>query len=355
VIDLRSDTVTRPSDAMRKVMYVAEVGDDVYNDDPTVTRLEHMTAELLDKAAAMFVPSGTQSNLCALLAHCNRGDEYIVGQHAHAYRYEAGGAAVLGGIQPQPLDFEADGSIDLAAVQDAIKPDDPHFVRTKLLCLENTRDGMVVPQDYMERAAKFASDRDLGVHLDGARLWNAAVWHQVEPAELVRPFDSVSVCLSKGMGAPIGSVLVGPNELIAEARWYRKMLGGAMRQAGVIAAAGIYAIENNRHRIIDDHHNARLLASLLNEIEGVEAAYDEAQTNMVWVEFQRNVDHLAERLSEENIKVTVRTLSGSDGDNSDPVLAGADIPSRGIARLVTHLDVCTDDIRTVAKAVAAGY
>ena len=338
VIDLRSDTVTRPTAAMRKAMYEAEVGDDVYNDDPTVARLEHITAELLDKPAAMFVSSGTQSNLCALLSHCDRGDEYIVGQHAHTYRYEAGGAAVLGSIQPQPLDFEADGSLDLDAVRDAVKPDDPHFARTKLLCLENTRDGLVVPQEYMERAGSFASDHGLSLHLDGARLWNAAAWHQVEPAELVRPFDSISVCLSKGMGAPIGSVLVGSDGLIAEARRYRKMLGGAMRQVGVIAAASIFAIEHHRYRLVDDHRNAQLLADLLNEIEGVDAAYDDAQTNMVFVEFERDVAHLAERLLAEGVTATIRTLS-----------------SGGAARLVTHLDVSTDDVEAAAKAIAVAY
>lgn len=323
---------------MRKAMYEAEVGDDVYDDDPTVAKLERMTAELLGKPAAMFVPSGTQSNLCAVLAHCGRGDEYIVGQHAHMYRYEAGGAAVLGGIQPQPLDFEADGSLDLAVVGDAIKPDDPHFAKTRLLCLENTRDGMVVPQDYLERAGIFAAERNLKFHLDGARLWNAAAWQQVEPADLVRPFDSVSVCFSKGMGAPIGSVLLGSDDLIDAARRYRKMLGGAMRQSGVVAAASIHAIEHHRYRLIDDHHNARLLATLLNELDGVDAAYGEAQTNMVFVDFERDVKHLAERLADEGVAVTVRAFS--DG---------------GAARLVTHLDVTSDDVETAAKAIAAAY
>jgi len=355
VIDLRSDTVTRPTPTMRKAMYEAEVGDDVYNDDPTVTRLEHMTAELLAKPAAMFASSGTQSNLCALLAHCERGDEYIVGQYAHVYREEAGGAAVLGSIQPQPLDFETDGSIDLAAVEDAIKPDDAHFARTKLLCLENTRDGLVISQEYVQRAARLVADRGLGFHLDGARVWNAAAWHQVEPAELVRSFDSVSVCLSKGLGAPIGSVLVGSSDLVAEARRYRKMLGGAMRQVGIIAAAGIHALEHHRERLVEDHQNARLLADLLNEIDGVDAAYGETQTNMVFVDFERDVAHLAERLLAENIKVSIQVLPGDRTDDADPALTPAGVQGSGVARLVTHLDVNTDDIKTVAKAIAAAY
>ena len=323
---------------MRQAMFEAEVGDDVYSDDPTVNRLEGLTAELLDKEAAMFVSSGTQSNLCALLAHCQRGDEFIVGQTAHTYRYEAGGAAVLGSIQPQPLEFEPDGSIDLGAVEAAIKPDNIHFAQTRLFCLENTRDGAVVPQDYIEAAGRFAATKGLGFHLDGARLWNAAVWHGVEPAELVRPFDSVSVCLSKGLGAPVGSVLVGSAELIDEARRYRKMLGGAMRQAGVIAAAGIYALENHRERLTDDHDNARLLAGLLDAIDGVDAAFLDAQTNMVFATFERDVSGLEESLKAEGLLVTVH-----------PQTVG------GTARLVAHLDVSTDDIETVAKAIAAVY
>lgn len=330
--------MTRPSPGMRQAMFDADVGDDVYSDDPTVHRLEGLVAELLGKQAAVFVSSGTQGNLCALLAHCRRGDEFIVGQGAHTYRYEAGGAAVLGSIQPQPLDFEPDGSIDLGAVEAAIKPDDIHFARTRLLCLENTRDGAVVPQDYIEEAGRFAASKGLGLHLDGARLWNAAVWHGVEPAELVGPFDSVSVCLSKGLGAPVGSVLAGSAELIDEARRYRKMLGGAMRQVGVIAAAGIYALEHNRERLINDHDNASLLAELLNEIEGVDAVFSNSQTNMVFATFERDVSRLEESLKAEGLLVTVSTA-----------------PQGGSSRLVAHLDVSTDDIETVAKAIATLY
>jgi len=345
VIDLRSDTVTRPTPAMRAAMHEAEVGDDVYGDDPTVHRLEETVADLLGKEAAVYVSSGTQSNLCALLAHCSRGDEYIVGRTAHAYRSEGGGAAVLGSIQPEPLPFEADGSIDLDAVEATIKPDNHHFARTRLFSLENTKDGKVVPQDYIERAADVAKRHSLGFHLDGARLWNAAAHHGVEPGALVGSFDSVSVCLSKGMGAPVGSVLVGSSELIAEARKYRKMLGGGMRQAGVIAAAGLHAVEHHRHRMVDDHANAEHLASLLNEIDGISAAYGPTQTNMVFTTFERDASHLEAALAASDIVVGINPLYA-------PGQEGA---SGGSARLVTHLDVDRAGVERVAEAVAAAY
>ncbi len=209
VLDLRSDTVTRPTPAMRQAMAKAEVGDDVYGDDPTVIRLQNLAAEMLDKEAALFLPSGTQSNLCALLSHCQRGDEYIVGQHAHTYKYEGGGAAVLGSIQPQPLDFEPDGSLDLEQVKACIKPDDPHYARTRLLCLENTQAGKVLPLDYLADAREFSDQHGLGLHLDGARVFNASVKLRVPVADITRSFDSISFCLSKGLCAPVGSVLCG--------------------------------------------------------------------------------------------------------------------------------------------------
>ncbi|MCW5622370.1 MAG: low-specificity L-threonine aldolase, partial [Burkholderiales bacterium] len=259
-IDLRSDTVTRPTPGMRAAMAAAEVGDDVYGEDPTVNRLEVLAAGLLGKEAALFVPTGTQSNLLGVMAHCERGDEYLVGQQAHTYKYEGGGAAVLGSIQPQPLEFEPDGSLDLERAAAAIKPDDSHFARTRLLCLENTQGGKVLALDYLERAHAFARAHGLGLHLDGARLFNAAVEQGVPVGEIARWFDTVSVCLSKGLGAPVGSVLCGSAGHIAKARRWRKVLGGGMRQAGVLAAAGIYALENHIERLAEDHANARRLA-----------------------------------------------------------------------------------------------
>ena len=279
-IDLRSDTVTRPSAAMRAAMAAAEVGDDVYGEDPTVNRLEALVADQFGMEAALFVPSGTQGNLLGVMSHCERGDEYIVGQQAHTYRYEGGGAAVLGSIQPQPLEFEADGTLDLDRVAAAIKPDDTHFARTRLLCLENTQDGKALPLDYLQRAHDFARRHGLGLHLDGARLFNAVVAQQVEAREIARLFDTVSVCLSKGLGAPVGSVLAGSRAHIAKARRWRKVLGGGMRQAGILAAAGIYALEHNVERLAEDHDHAQLLASLLSRIDGIRV--EPAQTNMVF-------------------------------------------------------------------------
>ncbi|MDH3693981.1 MAG: low-specificity L-threonine aldolase, partial [Gammaproteobacteria bacterium] len=260
MIDLRSDTVTRPTVTMRAAMAEAEVGDDVYGEDPTVNRLEQLAAEKLGKEAAVFAASGTQTNLIALLAHCERGDEYIVGQTAHTYKYEGGGAAVLGSIQPQPLDFGLDGSLDLDKVKSVIKEDDSHFAKTRLLCLENTQGGKVLPLDYLAAARTFVNQHGLGLHLDGARLFNAAVGLGVPAVEVAQHFDTVSICLSKGLGAPVGSLLVGSNELIERARRWRKVVGGGMRQAGVLAAAGIEALEHHVDRLQEDHDNASSLA-----------------------------------------------------------------------------------------------
>ena len=327
-IDLRSDTVTRPSPEMRAAMAAAEVGDDVYGEDPTVNRLEAIAAERLRTEAALFVCSGTQSNLLALLAHCERGDEYIVGQQAHTYKFEGGGAAVVGSIQPQPLDFEPDGSLDLGKVAAAIKPDDPHFARTRLLCLENTQGGRVLPLDYLARAGEFATRKRLALHLDGARIFNAAVHLGVSVTEISRPFDSVSVCLSKGLGAPVGSVLCGSRALVARARRWRKVLGGGMRQAGVLAAAGIHALARNVERLAEDHENARLLAEGLAGIDGLGVA--PVQTNMVYVTVApgRSAplrEHLATR--------------------------GMFVRGEGTIRLVTHLDVDRSDVARFVGAV----
>ena len=329
VIDLRSDTVSTPSDEMRAAMAAAEVGDDVWGDDPTVKQLEAYAAELLGKQAAMYVSSGTQSNLCGILAHCGRGDEYIVGANAHAYKYEAGGAAVLGSVQPQPVAMLENGLLDLEQVAAVVKPDDPHFARSKLLCLENTHDGKVQSVAEMHAAAAVAERAGLGLHLDGARVWNAIAALDVAPAELVEPFDTVSVCLSKGLGAPIGSILVGSAELVDEARKWRKMLGGAMRQVGVIAAAGLYALEHNRKRVIDDHTNAAALAAGLGDIDGVEVTG--CSTNMVFVR-----------------------MPVEDGGAFQSALAahGVQVSMHGPStRLVTHIDIAESDIGTAIDAV----
>jgi len=329
-IDLRSDTVTRPSAEMRAAMAEADVGDDVYGEDPTVNHLEALAAQMLGKEAALFVVSGTQGNLLGVMAHCERGDEYVVGQQGHTYKYEGGGAAVLGSIQPQPLDFEADGTLDLARVAAAIKPDDPHFARTRLLCLENTQGGRALPLEYLARAHDFARTHKLSLHLDGARVFNAAVKQRIDVREISRCFDTVSMCLSKGLGAPVGSMLCGSRDLIAKARRWRKVLGGGMRQAGVLAAAGIYALQNNVARLEQDHENARELANALRSVEAVKADYAAAQTNMVYASVEPT---LAEPL---------RQFLKQRG-----ILIGGGNP----VRLVLHMDVSREDVHTVAAAM----
>ena len=330
MIDLRSDTVTRPTAAMRAAMAAAEVGDDVFGDDPTVNALQSRIAVLLGKEAALFMPSGTQSNLCALMSHCQRGDEYLVGQLAHTYRYEGGGAAVLGSIQPQPLAQQADGSLALADIEAAIKPDDAHFARTRLLALENTWGGQVLPQSYVEAATALAHARGLATHLDGARLFNAAVASGVPVDEIARGFDSVSVCFSKGLGAPVGSALVGSQDLIARARRIRKMLGGGMRQAGVLAAAALHALDHHVERLAQDHANASRLAEGLAGLPGVSVA--PPQTNIVFVDLDpRRTAGVVERLRAAGVLCT------------------------GLyrLRLVTHLDVSADDIEQALRVLRA--
>src|SRR6185369_16196820 len=289
-IDLRSDTVTRPSPGMREAMAAAEVGDDVFGDDPTVNRLQEILAARFGMEAGLFFPSGTQSNLAAVMAHCHRGEEVILGQDAHTYCHEAGGAAVLGSIHPQPLDNEPDGTLDLAKVEAAIKPDDSHYAITRLLALENTVGGKVIGRPYLAEAIALARRHDLSTHLDGARIFNAAVKLGMPVKDLCAGFDTVSVCLSKGLGAPAGTVLVGGREFIARAKRARKILGGGMRQAGVIAAAGLYALENNVARLAEDHANAERLAKGLREAGfGVEGPH----TNMIFVKVPAGMeDHL---------------------------------------------------------------
>jgi len=281
-IDLRSDTVTRPTPAMRDAIARAEVGDDVYGEDPTVNALQQRLAGDLGFETGLFVPSGTQSNLLALMAHCQRGDEYIVGMDAHTYKYEGGGAAVLGSIQPQPLPQASDGTLPLDAVERAIKPDDAHFARTRLLCLENTWHGRALPQDYLSAARALCDRHGLSLHLDGARLYNAAVSQGVAARTIAAPFDSVSVCLSKGLGAPVGSVLLGARTLIDEARRLRKMAGGGMRQSGLLAAAALYALDHNVTRLADDHARAARLAEALRDLPGIEVVGQ--HTNMVFID-----------------------------------------------------------------------
>lgn len=328
IIDLRSDTVTQPTAGMREAMLAAELGDDVYGEDPTVNRLEQRLAQQLGFAAALFVPTGTMSNLLGLMAHCERGDEYVVGQQAHTYKYEGGGAAVLGSIQPQPLDMELDGSLDLARVEAAIKQDDFHFARTRLLALENTMQGKVLPLEYLAAARAFTRDKGLALHLDGARLFNAAVRQNVEASEITRHFDSVSVCLSKGLGAPVGSVLCGSEALIGKARRLRKMVGGGMRQAGVLAAAGLYALDHQVERLVEDHANADCLAAGLRELG---YSVEPVQTNMIYVQIGERAGELKAFCAKRGIRLSAA-----------PRL-----------RMVTHLDVGAGAVGQVIEAFAA--
>ena len=328
-IDLRSDTVTRPTAAMRAAMLAAEVGDDVYGDDPTVNALQDRLAADLGFEAGLFLPSGTQSNLVAVMAHCARGDEYIVGMDAHTYKYEGGGAAVLGSIQPQPIPQAGDGTLPLDAVERAIKPDDAHFARSRLLCLENTWHGRPLPLDYLARARALCDRHGLGLHLDGARLYNAAIACGVEARAIARHFDSVSVCLSKGLGAPVGSVLVGSRALVDVARRWRKVTGGGMRQAGILAAAGLHALDHHVARLADDHARAARLATMLESLGGIS---DVAQhTNMVFVTVPR------ERLPRLHAATEAARVRLSIGD--DPRL-----------RLVLHLDVHDAALERIADA-----
>ena len=331
-IDLRSDTVTRPTPAMREAMARAEVGDDVYGEDPTVNALQQRLADELGFDAGLFVPSGTQSNLLALMAHCQRGDEYLVGMEAHTYKYEGGGAAVLGSIQPQPLLQAADGTLPLDAVERAIKPHDPHFARSRLLCLENTWHGRVLPLAYLREARALCDRRGLALHLDGARLYNAAVASGVPVGTIARQFDSVSVCLSKGLGAPVGSVLLGTHALIDEARRWRKVAGGGMRQAGILAAAGLHALDHHVARLADDHARAATLADALRELPGLVVAGQ--YSNMLFIEVPvERLEALTRQMEAAQVKLSI---------GSTPSI-----------RLVTHLDVDDDGVQRTVDALRA--
>ena len=330
-VDLRSDTVTSPTPAMRAAMAEAEVGDDVFGDDPSVNALQERIASLLGKEAALFVPSGTQSNLVAIMSHCGRGDEYLVGQMAHTYRWEGGGAAVLGSVQPQPIEHQPDGTLALAAIEAAIKPDDSHFARTRLLCLENTIGGKVLQMDYVEAATALARRRGLSTHLDGARLFNAAVAlggdGRSQARAIAAHFDSVSVCFSKGLGAPVGSALVGSRAFIRAAHRWRKMLGGGMRQAGVLAAAALHALDHHVDRLAEDHANAARLAEGLRGLPGL--TIEPPQTNIVFAD-----------------------LVGEGAAGLMDHLKARGVLATGLYRLrfVTHLDV---DAAGVDRAIAA--
>ncbi len=287
-IDLRSDTVTHPTPAMRRAMAEAEVGDDVYGEDPTVGRLEEMAAERMGKQAALFVPSGTMANLAAILAHCGRGEEVILGDVSHTFLYEAGGSAAVAGVHPRTLPNLRDGTLDLAAIEEAIRPDDPNHPVTRLICLENTHNrcgGSVLSVEYTRRVGELASRHGLRLHLDGARIFNAAVALGVPARELADPVDSVSFCLSKALCAPVGSLLCGDEAFIGRARRARKLLGGGMRQAGILAAAGIVALEEMVDRLAEDHARARRLAEVLRELPGLSLEWDPPPTNMLYLRF----------------------------------------------------------------------
>ncbi len=314
--------MTKPTDSMRKDMAQADVGDDVYGEDPTVNLLEKTTAQMTGMEAGLFCTSGTQSNLLALMSHCNRGDEYIVGQLAHTYRYEGGGAAVLGSIQPQPLDLEPDGTLDLGKAAQFIKPDDFHFAKTRLLCLENTHGGKVLPMDYLAEARAFVDAHNLLLHLDGARVFNAAVKLNLPVDKITRHFDTVSCCLSKGLGAPVGSVLCGPKDFIQKARRWRKVLGGGMRQAGILAAAGLHALEHHVTRLEQDHDNARRLAAGLAKINGIDLDPWDVQTNILFTDIKGDISKLYQHLKAERILIN----------------------QSNHLRLVTHLDITPQDI-----------
>lgn len=332
-IDLRSDTVTRPSKGMLAAMMAAPVGDDVYGEDPTVNELEALAAGMLGTEAALYCSSGTQSNLLGLLTHCQRGDEYIVGQNAHTYLYEGGGAAVFGSIQPQPLALEPDGTLDLEKAKALIKPDNYHFAKTRLLCLENTHNGKALPLEYLEKARQFTRDHDLKLHLDGARIFNAATQSNCPVTQITQHADTISCCLSKGLGAPVGSVLCGTKEDITTARRWRKVLGGGMRQAGIIAAAGIYALKNNIDRLEQDHANALSLARRLNDLDHISIDMSDVQTNIVFVRIDGDIHELCRHLKDQNILI----------NEANPT------------RMVTHLDISAEDIERVIEAVESFF
>lgn len=335
MIDVRSDTVTRPSDKMRAAMAGAAVGDDVYGDDPTVNELQEFAADLLGHEASLFMPTGTQSNLVALLTHCQRGDEYIAGADAHTYKYEGGGAAALGGIQPQTVPFGADGGIDLADVAAVLKEDDVHFARSRLLCLENSQHGRVQTMSSMQEAQAFTRQHGMRLHLDGARMANAAVSLGASLKDIAQCFDSVSLCLSKGLGAPVGSLLFGDKAFVGQALRWRKMTGGGMRQAGILAAAGRIALTDGVARLQEDHDNATYLAAQLASVKGINVRQGWTQTNMVWLDFEEDCG---------------AALSAAAKESS--ILLSA---YGRTCRLVTHCDIGRADLDRLASVISGFF
>jgi len=337
-IDLRSDTVTLPTEAMRKAMASAKLGDDVFGEDPTVRRLESLAAEMTGKEAALLVPSGTMANLISLLTHCGRGDEVILGDQAHIFYYEQGGSAAVGGIHPRTVANRMDGTLDLAAVENALRGDDLHFPRSRLIAVENTHNrcsGSPLPPSYLQAVADLAAEHGLSVHMDGARIFNAAVALGVPVAALAEPVDSLSFCLSKGLSAPVGSLICGRGALIQAARRNRKLLGGGMRQAGVIAAAGIVALTEMTDRLVEDHDNARRLAEGIGSMRKARIDLERIKTNIVYVELDPEGPTAAE---------TVGPL----------VAAGVRVGATGPRqfRAVTHYGITAGDIETALKAFA---
>jgi len=338
VVDLRSDTLTRPTPAMSRAMAAADVGDDVFGEDPTVNKLEQMAAERMGKKAALFVASGTMGNLVSLLAHCARGEEIILGSFAHTFYFEQGGSAAVGGIHPRTLPNQPDGTLTLSDIEGAIRPDNVHFPRTRLIVLENTHNlcgGHPLDIDYMRAVGDIARRHSLKIHVDGARFFNAAVALDVPAAKLAADADSVSFCLSKGLAAPVGSVVCGNHNFIAEARRARKILGGGMRQAGVLAAAGIVALNEMIDRLADDHANARKLAQGLAEMPGVSIDPSQIHTNIVYFEINRE-------------DLTVEELVKRLGDNGARMLP----VGPGRIRAVTHYHISSDDIDYVLGVFA---
>ncbi|HBV77433.1 MULTISPECIES: low-specificity L-threonine aldolase [Vibrio] len=332
-MDFRSDTVTQPTEAMRIAMANAIVGDDVYGDDPTINALEIWAAEHHGFEAALFTSSGTQANLLGLMSHCERGDEYLCGQQAHNYKFEGGGAAVLGSIQPQPIQNEPDGTLCLKALEAAIKPDDIHFAQTKLLSLENTIGGKVLPLAYLKQAREFTHKHNLQLHLDGARVYNAAVALNVDIKEISCYFDSMTICLSKGLSAPVGSLLLGNKAFINKARRIRKMLGGGMRQAGILAAAGKLALTEQVEQLKVDHENAQLLAHGLNQLSAFDVNLEQVQTNIV-------LTSVAEHINMMQLQRDLRK-DGIIISNGNPL------------RLVLHNDISKNDVYVLLEKLAA--
>ncbi len=320
---------------MMQAMQDAKMGDDVYGEDPTVNQLQLKVARITGHEDALFFPSGTQSNLVALLTHCKRADEYIVAQTAHTYKYEGGGAAALGGIQPQPMERNSDGTLDLEHIEKLIKADDFHFAKTRLVALENTTtDGMAISASYCQKVRQLCDRNRLALHLDGARVFNAAAKLNVDVMELTKHFDSVSVCLSKGLGAPVGSVLSGSHEFVSSARRWRKVVGGGMRQAGIIAAAGIYALDHNVSRLSEDHSNAEYLANRLSEFDDISIEFGGACTNMVFLRLKStNHDEFASFAESKGVLFTGR----------NPI------------RMVTHKDLAKSDIDLAVERLGAYF